>query len=86
MDTFQIPAEHLPSVLFSLGNEKARKASSKMSLLSVSLDSLLASIKSVVVYDKDVQDLRVSYCMKINYNHFRRKYDIYEVANRQCIE
>lgn len=86
MEALQTPCNHRPSVFFSLIKGKAHKAASKIPLSTATLDSLLTVIKTVVLFDKDVQNRRVSQWMNVTYTQFRRHGDKDEIATRKYIE
>lgn len=87
MDDLYIWTEHLPSVFFSHKIIKDRKVASEISCLqSVSFDTMIMSIKYVVLNENDVHDRRVSYLMNINGNQLKNHSDNRKVATRKCFK
>lgn len=54
-------------------------------LSTVTMESMLQDIKNIVLYDKDVQEGRVSQRMNITYSQFCTQEDRNETATRKCI-
>lgn len=79
MEELQATNEHRPSVIFSLTTGRAHKATAEINLCNETMDLLLESVKSIVIYDKYVQGRRVTQWMNVTYHKFRRKEDKVEL-------